>query len=253
VSERLRGLPLPPGAPEFLERLTAAAPADPRVAGVLLGGSVARGGADAYSDLDVVLVCRDKHASRGITAALPRFAASIGSLLSCFRGDHVGHPELLISLYGPEKSPVVVWQRDEALAAALATPAARAEQADRRWIEDRFWVWVHYIAAKVARGELLEALDGLALLRARVLGPLIAERHGRPPNGTRRLEQIDPELARRLGATVGATSARACLDALDEAVRLYEELRIPEGLLVHAEAAEVAKAYVAETRARLGV
>ena len=33
-------------------------------------------------------------------------------------------------------------------------------------------MWVHYAAAKVARGELFEALDFMAFLRGQVLGPL---------------------------------------------------------------------------------
>ncbi|MBI2206762.1 MAG: hypothetical protein HYU41_23240 [Candidatus Rokubacteria bacterium] len=47
-----------------------------------------------------------------------------------------------------------------------------------QWIEDRFWVRMHYIAAKIARGELFEAIDGLVFVRSRVLGPLILSEAG---------------------------------------------------------------------------
>jgi hypothetical protein len=36
---------------------------------------------------------------------------------------------------------------------------------DLQWLEDGSWVWVHYIATKIARGELLEAVDALGFVR----------------------------------------------------------------------------------------
>ena len=74
---------------------------------------------------------------------------------------------------------------------------------DARWIEDRFWVWVHYAALKIARGELQESFDFLSYLRVFVLGPLGSVRAGRKPIGVRRVED-DPELAARL-AELGAS------------------------------------------------
>src|SRR5256885_4988237 len=68
-----------------------------------------------------------------------------------------------------------------------------------QWIEDRFWVWVHYIAVKIARGELFEAIDALEFVRARVLGPLILSEAGGQPNGVRRVEQTAPGRGAALG------------------------------------------------------
>src|SRR5207302_711840 len=62
-----------------------------------------------------------------------------------------------------------------------------------QWIEDRFWVWVHYVAVKIARGELFEAIDALEFVRARLLGPLILSEAGGPPTAVRRAAQTAPE------------------------------------------------------------
>ena len=97
---------------------------------------------------------------------------------------------------------LVLWQRDGALDTALRRAAAAWPQPDPQWIEDRFWVWVHYGAAKLGRGELFECLDTLAALRGMVLGPLIAQARGHRPAGVRRLERIAPDLVPGLEATV---------------------------------------------------
>ena len=44
---------------------------------------------------------------------------------------------------------------------------------DIQWIEDRFWVWVHYGATKLGRGELFELIDTITHMRGSVLGPII--------------------------------------------------------------------------------
>ena len=68
----------------------------------------------------------------------------------------------------------MLWERDGRLTAVLATERAAYPAPDLQWIEDRIWPWVHYMAGKIARGELFETLDGLGFVRARVLGPLAA-------------------------------------------------------------------------------
>ena len=126
----------------------------------------------------------------------PAFAARLGPLLACFTGEHVGEPRPLIALYGPPpvrvdlkfvadsqldqrvEDGLILWQRDGALDAALRRAVPPWPQPDPQWIEDRFWVWIHYGATKLGRGELFECLDVLAALRAIVFGPLIARDGG---------------------------------------------------------------------------
>jgi hypothetical protein len=74
---------------------------------------------------------------------------------------------------------IPIWRQDSVSEAELRPGPAVWPQPDRQWTEDRFWVWVHYFATKIGRGELYECLDALAFMRTHVLGPLLAVRHGR--------------------------------------------------------------------------
>jgi len=232
----------PASAGQILAAALAAAERDPRIVGVAVTGSGATGTMDEFSDLDLVFVCRSG-VEVDMLGEAPTFAAGLGPLLASFTGEHVGEPRLLIALYGPPllhvdlkfvahaefdvgpEDGAVLWQRDGALDAAPARSSAVRPQRDPQWIEDRFWIWVHYAAAKVGRGELLECLDMLAFVRATVLGPLIAVARGVRPAGVRRLERIAPDLLPELHATIGEPTPRGCVDALQAAVALYRRLR----------------------------
>jgi hypothetical protein len=155
----------------------------------------------------------------------------------------VGEPRLLICLYGPPlvhvdlkfvtpdalahrvEDPIVLWDRDGRLRDALRGGVARYPAPDAQWIEDRFWIWVHYVAAKIGRGELFDALNSLDFLRGRVLGPLILEEASAQPNGVRRIERDAPHRSRELDATIARRDARDCLRALRATIALYRSLR----------------------------
>ena len=122
------------------------------------------------------------------------------------------------------EDPLVLWERDDRLTAELAKGVARFPQPDPQWIEDRFWIWVHYCATKIGRGELFEAADFLAYLRGQVLGPLILLEAGQRPSGVRRLETAAPVRAKQAEATIAIHDARSCLEALKAAMALYQEL-----------------------------
>ena len=112
-----------------------------------------------------------------------------------------------------------------------------------QWIEDRYRTWIHYCAAKVARGELLECIDGLAMLRGLALGPLVSYRAGRNAQGVRRLERDAPAEAEALAATIGDHSRTGCLHALHAAVAAYRRLR-PDGVEHRAAAEREAVAFL---------
>ena len=256
----MSGLPAPLAA--VLDRLVDVARADERIVGVTVGGSGATGAADAWSDLDTVIVCRDTDAAAAVQADCPRLAAQLGPLVSAFTGEHVGEPRLLIALYAPPpvhvdlkvvhvadlaervEDGVIAWERDGAVSAAYAASAAAWPPVDPQWIEDRFWVWVHYIATKIGRGELLEAVDALAMLRGLALGPLVALRDGRPAAGVRRLEQLAPQDARRLAATIGDHTPAGALAALRAAVAAYRGLREAVAVQRRAAAEDAAVAFL---------
>jgi hypothetical protein len=243
-----------------LDALVDAVAGDGRIVAVTQGGSATLGAVDEYSDLDLVVVCRDD-AHAAVLAEAPALAGRLGPLLVCFTGDHVGEPRLLICLYGPPllhvdlkfvrladlgdrvEEGVSIWRRDDVAETALRPGKPHWPQPDLQWIEDRFWVWVHYCAAKIGRGELFECLDALTQIRSLVLGPLLAVRHGRRPQGVRRLEQYAPESA-ALERTLGDHTAAGCTEALRATIELYRELRADgEGAFLprrDAEAAAVA-------------
>jgi len=124
---------------------------------------------------------------------------------------------------------VLVWARNGQTRAALDAGSAAWPDPDPQWIEDRFWTWVHYAAAKIGRGELFEALDFTAFLREKVLGPLALREAGTPANGVRRIERDAPARARQMRETVARYDARDLVSAVRAAVALYRELRDREG------------------------
>lgn len=233
---------LPPSHAAFLKQALEVIPGTPGVDGLAAGGSFIIDEVDALSDLDLV-VAVDPASWPEILDRRMLIARSLGPLLAGFTGEHVGEPRLLICLYGPPllhidlkfislddlhervEDPVILWDREGKLKSALARAGAMYPPADRAWIEDRFWIWAHYLADKIERGELFQALDTLAFLRARVLGPLALERVGAPPDGVRRIELRARESAARLRKTVATHDAASCVRALEAAIDLYLELR----------------------------
>lgn len=257
-----------PSHTHMLNAILAVLTQDSRIVGVAAGGSCASGAMDEFSDLDLVIAV-EADAFAAVSAERRQLAARMGKLLAAFTGEHVGEPRLLICLYDDPlmhvdlkfvslddaaarvEEPRIVWERYGRLSAVLRRDSARYPSPDLPWIEDRFWIWTHYCATKIGRGELFEALDFLAFLRGRVLGPLILQAVGAQPNGVRKIEQLAPAYAERLRATVAAHDAASCLAALEASVRLYEELRAPDAPS-SAAASEAAMAYVAQIKARLG-
>jgi hypothetical protein len=160
-----------------------------------------------------------------------------------FTGEHVGEPRLLICLYSPPllhvdlkfisvsdagrrvEDPVILWERDGQLTAVLNESAAVYPAPDLQWIEERFWVWVHYGATKLGRGEVLEAHDSLAFLRSIVLGPLALLAQGARPSGVRKVETQAQPYLEDLIRTTAPYDRLACVRALQAAVTLYRKLR----------------------------
>ena len=212
------------------------------VVGLAAGGSFASGKMDEFSDIDLV-VAVEPSAEVARPESRRAFAGSLGPLLAAFPGDHVGEPRLLICLYGPPpvhvdfkfvtlqelarrvEDPVVLWEHDGRLREALGAGAAAYPEPDLQWSEDRFWVWVHYAAAKIGRGELFEALDLLAFLRSRVLGPFSLAEASARPNGLRRLEEAAPPRAGEMRETVARHDPKDCIRALRAAIAMYRDLR----------------------------
>jgi hypothetical protein len=219
---------------------------------------------DAFSDVDFIVIVGDEHHA-AVMSTLREVAASWGTLLAAFTGEHVGEPRLLICLYDDPllhvdlkflrldelahriEDPVVIWERGSDVSGLLARTRAVPPAVDEQWIEDRFWVWVHYAATKLGRGELFEVVEVLAYFRGQVLAPLHSAQRGEEPRRVRRLERRAPEFAAVLERTVVGYGARECLEALQLCIELYRGLRRAPEQLVHRTAAEQASLrYLAE-------
>jgi len=226
----------------MLDRVLAAVRDDPRIEAVLGTGSLATGGFDAHSDLDLVLVETETET----VADRRAFAERQGTLLTAFTGEHVGEPDLLICLYGEPllhvdfkfgprarltrfvERPVVLWARDPAgLGCWLAGVAIEARARDPQWFEDRAWLWLHYGAAKWARGEYFEAIGTLDFFRTMVLAPMMQRAAGQPIRGERRIETLPGGRARLL-PTLAGYDAGEIRQALVHAAAAYVALRAAE-------------------------
>lgn len=226
----------------FIDKAVQQCRQDPEAVGLAAGGSWASGEIDQYSDLDLVLVLTRPIAPD--TELMRTYAARFGSLLASFRGDHVGEPRLLIALYDAPllhvdikfltpaefyqrvENPAVLWERDGLLTAIIRQSGAAYPPFDFQWTEDRFWIWMHYAALKIGRGEFMEAIDFLAFIRNSVLGPLLHLKNRGLPRGVRRAEVVfSPAELNRLQQTVATPDRASLLRSMMEAISLYEELR----------------------------
>jgi predicted nucleotidyltransferase len=250
-------------APLVRSRLVEIARDDPRILAVVEGGSTARGESDEWSDLDVALVCTDEGRPELVDCSVD-LASRLAPLLTSYSGDHVGLPRMRMCLFGPPLlhvdldfvtlgelgEGVVLWECEPGLAGRAAAPASGIT-VDAQWIEDRFWSWVHYLAAKGGRGAVFDCVDGLAYLRSIVFGPMLAVRYGRRPQGVDRVEQYAGPALEELGRTLGGTTREACLDAVHAAVALYRRLRDEQqapGLVRRSEAEEASLDYLSEVQ-----
>lgn len=265
-------LNLPPAHALLLTRIAERLRSDARLVGLAAGGSLTANEVDEFSDLDLV-VAVEPDAFEEVLAEREAIAAGLGSLLVAFSGEHVGEPRLLICLYDEPllhvdlkfvsladaaervEDPLVLWERDGRLSAVLASRAADYPPLDLQWIEDRFWVWVHYVTAKIGRGELFEAADGITFLRGRVLGPMALLEAGHDPNGVRKLERRAPERAAALARTVARLERESCAAGLLAAAELYVELRASIALaevVLRTDAEQAALSELARVRAATG-
>ena len=226
----------------FINNAIAVLQESPDMIGLAVAGSWITNETDAFSDLDLVLVSTTKIADD--SNQMKAIANQLGTVLSAFTGEHVGEPRLLICLYDkpllhvdikfltPDKfhhrveNPVVVWERNNQLTAIIEDTQSVWPYPDYQWIEDRFWVWIHYATLKIGRGELFEAFDFLGFLRMVVLGPLLHIKNGNQPRGVRKVEtKLATEDFEALTKTTSKLNAQDLVTALWKTIEVYENLR----------------------------
>lgn len=227
---------------QFIEHAIQIVKADSQVLGLAVAGSYINNEMDDYSDVDLVLITADKIAPDIVR--MEAYAKSFGAYLHGFTGEHVGDPRLLICLYDAPllhvdikfltlaefehrvENPVIVFDREHALATVLRNTTADWPGVDYQWLEDRFWTWVHYATLKLGRGEHFEVLDFLAFVRNTVTAPLLQIKHGNLPRGLRKVEfNIDGTDLDTLASTVAQYSPQSLFRALENTIELYRDLR----------------------------
>ncbi|MFD2164596.1 aminoglycoside 6-adenylyltransferase [Paradesertivirga mongoliensis] len=228
---------------EFAGRAKRELEPDINVIGLAVAGSWLTNEIDEFSDLDLILVTKNKVS--GDLGKMLGYARRLGDFLSGFTGEHVGEPRVLICLYDNPllhvdikfvtleefhsriEMPVILLDKDQQLQTVLNSSEAKFPYPDYQWIENRFWIWIHYALLKIGRGELLEAFDFLGFLRMVVFGPLLHIKNGNLPRGVRKVEtELSNEDFQDLRLTIPNYNRSELLTSLKEAVLLYRRLRI---------------------------
>lgn len=239
---------------------------DNRILGVAVGGSYIYKEMDEYSDIDLVIAVEANYYE---VVMKERFEIinRLGKVLSAFTGEHVGEPRLVICLYGPPllhidfkfvsiedieervEDPVILWERDAAISNRLKLKQAKFPVPELQWIEDRFWVWIHYSAVKIGRGEIFEAIEAISFIRQRAVGPLLLMKNGKLPRGVRKIEFDAPKELPILKNTIPAYDAQSCVEALSALIELYIAVRehhAAEGFIKRTEAELYSQEFLCE-------
>lgn len=82
---------------KFAHKAKAILETDDKVVGLAVAGSWLTNELDEFSDLDLILVTKQKIA--GNKCLMVNYAKKLGDFLSGFTGEHLGEPRVLICLY----------------------------------------------------------------------------------------------------------------------------------------------------------
>lgn len=215
---------------------------DNSIIGMAVAGSWITNEIDQFSDLDLIIVTSEKISHQ--KDIMLGYANRLGKLLSAFTGEHVGEPRLLICLYDNPllhvdlkfvtlqefhsriETPVILLDNEGKLQKVISGSESKFPFPDYQWIEDRFWIWIHYALLKIGRGEYFEALDFLGFLRMAVFGPLLHIKNKNLPRGVRKVETgLSNQDLEDLKSTLSDYSKEALLQSLENAVSVYRKLR----------------------------
>lgn len=218
---------LPPAYRDLFDRAAAVLLADERVRGMWLGGSLARGTADAASDLDVFVAVADEH--------LPAFAEGWRELLAAitptvlaeeqwfakgsFWSITPGYERFDVVVEPVSKLPeslfpvrAVVFDHD-GLTARL--PDERHRSPDPATVGKLVEAFFHFSAMPeviLVREDWLLATEHLHLLRDFLYKLYVESNQPQPPMGLKRwTEKLTPEQARVLGAVPTSAQSRDAL------------------------------------------
>ena len=197
---------------EVLDRVSGFFRGRPGVVGIALSGSVARGGMDEHSDLDVDVFFADA-ASREQTWA-DRWDWDIAPWFHRFDADHV-RPYFVIYLFEPgvktdlplllvsdDPEPggapyEVVWDRTGDVTRWVEASNSGCVELPPDWSDaahedERLWAWLYYCLLHMRRGEYYDIACDFHMLR-NVVETWHARLAGRPFFEVRRVHEREPE------------------------------------------------------------
>ncbi|MCW7475617.1 aminoglycoside 6-adenylyltransferase [Leptospira levettii] len=226
----------------IIQRVVDKAKSDKNILAICLAGSYINKETDKYSDLDFILITDNN--INFTKAEMESFAKAIGDYLIGFTGEHVGEKKLLISLfdnpvthidfkfielnnfYSRIENPIIIYDKTNLLDNIFKETIPIWPKPDFQWIEDRFWVWVHYGATKLGRKEFFETIDFISFLRVTVIGPMFHLKYNKDPRGVRKLEFfLDQDDLNHLIKTVPDYSSESIKKSFFEIIGLYQNLR----------------------------
>lgn len=252
------------GHEEFIKKAVEKFKSDNRFIGIAAAGSYITRDMDEFSDIDLVIAIEPELVNEVMKERV-KIANQLGKLIAAFTGEHVGEPKLLICLYDDPLIHVdlkfvslndvanrveefeILWEKDKLLTEKFEEKEAKFPNPDLQWIEDRFWIWIHYGALKIGRGEIFETIEFISFLRQKVIGPLILMHKGKQPRGVRKIEFDAPEYLDRLKQTIVSYDKKTCCEALNIIVELYKELRNIhrfEGFVLNNQAEQIVMEYL---------
>lgn len=237
-----------PAQRELLERVLACYGPDERVLGLMLYGSLARGGGDAFSDIDLNVLADPAHHA-DLMAEAPATAGGFGRLLYSFRGGrdeptqffayYDNHVKLDLDFMLPGQMGVYVERRNHRIfkdtTGELAQAVERAARLPERFVVDptnlaaldaMFWIRCTDAATKAVRGELWRARSVVEGLRVEALAWLAASLDGLRPIGYRRIEErVSPDWLAGWSATIASPERDSLLAAMAALITCYTRLR----------------------------
>jgi len=256
---------------EFVDNVIKVIKKDENVLGLAIGGSWITNEIDEFSDIDFVLVTKNKIASDA--EKMIRFAKQFGNLLNAFTGEHVGEKRLLVCLYEnpllhvdikfitPDElyerveNPIVVWERENLLTDIIKHSEPKFPFPNFQWIEDRFWIWIHYTVSKIGRGEFFETLDAISFLRTNVIAQFLQIKNNHLPKGLRKAEKHFKESdLKKLISTVADYNSNSLIKSVEEIIHFYKDLReeiFPEDIKFQTQTEKKSLEYFDEIKNRI--
>ncbi len=232
---------------------------------VAVGGSLARGEVDQFSDLDFSVIAADTAAANRRRAQLYRLLHRRYRVVTAFDAAHIGLPAL-DSIFvdtgsGVVKIDALFWSAADGAppvgglvihdAAGLAPLLRESELASRaqaaREVASaplRIVGWSCYVRDRIGRGELFEAAYAIDAMRRTMLVPVLLAIAGLPPVNYRRIEaRLPAGDIERLAATYPCRIDRAeLLRSLQEVTGWFGEAYAALGDPAGQSAAEVRSA-----------